>query len=140
AALRASSLSLRNLMKHLTRLTLVPALLAVALIAGSGCAKPYSIQRVGTVVPAKRPADRDIPLYATGSPHGGLPVALVQSRQGTRRDDRTLTRQLDDLKQAAREAGADAVIDVQLLPIRRRGWRSDPNTPVPSWRHDDWLE
>jgi hypothetical protein len=115
---------------------------AVALLVFSGCGKPYKIKPLSGLdtFPVERAEDREIPIYSSPAPRDGIAYAVLQSRRVREKSQENIELLYDDIARAARDANADAVVDLQILPVRRRGWMSDPNTPFPSWKHGKWLE
>lgn len=108
-------------------------------IMASGCTR-HTVHPVTDYASVERPREREIPIYSEAGPHQGVPVALVQSRRLRDRSDDSLRVQLEDIRRAALDANADAVVNLELLPVRRTGFEEDPMTPFLSPRQNTWME
>jgi len=115
------------------------AVVMLLLVASAGC-KRYEVRRLTYYESADRPRDRDVPMYSGDGPHKGIEIAVVQSRRAGDRSERNLQRQYDDLRRAALDLNADAIVQIEMLPARRAGFMRDPLTPFPAPKMGEWKE
>ena len=61
-------------------------------------------------------------------------VAILQSKVFGDQTKKSIALMLKDLRRLARKVGADAVIDIHMLPMRYEGMVIDERIPFPAWR------
>jgi len=75
------------------------------------------------------PAEEKISLYVNEVERPHVKIAYVQSTGAANKETETVREQLRDLREKAREAGADAVVNVQQLSDKIRGYVRDEKVP-----------
>jgi uncharacterized protein YbjQ (UPF0145 family) len=61
-------------------------------------------------------------------------IAILQSRYYENQSKENKTKMLADMRNLARRVGADAVMDVHILPKRFQGMVADEKVPFPAWK------
>jgi hypothetical protein len=110
---------------------LVTLLFAATMI--SACGTPRVNRLTDERFPAV-PADQEVKLYVNEVQRPHVKIAQVQSFADPNQDADTKRRQLQELRDTARDLGADAVMSVTQLNQQVRGMVRDERTPFPSLR------
>ncbi len=115
--------------------TAVLLMLAAAIAPTASAAPCAKIPRVRPIDHACLPAGRSparIPVYRGEGPGDYVEIAYVDSYSCLERDEETVKAQLEDLDANARAAGADGLIRLKQLAIKKTGFVNNPRTPFPS--------
>ena len=137
--LHGASLTMMNLNRILLFLCTVGTAVLLA-----GCSTTCGGRApVRAIDQAHLPAPRnysDLPLYRRDIDTEYVEIASIDSVVMPRNDTDSVKCMLEDLKAKACAAGADAVVKVQLLEQKKRGFVNNPRTPFPSWKQGEWQE
>jgi hypothetical protein len=107
---------------------LVIAGCAVVILA-VGCAMPR-VYRLTDQKRASLPAGASVDLYIGKLKAPNERIAIVDSERYATKDDAAKERMLEELKRRARKVGAEAVQDIRLLAVRKRGMIADDRAPI----------
>jgi len=65
-------------------------------------------------------------------------IAIINSPFYPDQTDQTKVEMLEDLRRLARRVGADAVMDIHMLPKRFEGMVMDDRVPFPAWKQGEY--
>jgi hypothetical protein len=104
------------------------AALLLTPLAGSGCGE---YKMLVSNPPARQTAGAP-ELFATGAERPGRIIAVVQSSARAGLEDAVLAKHVRELRRAASRAGADAVINIRMLTVKKEGYIYDEAPPFPA--------
>lgn len=110
-------------------------LLMIPLLAGCGGPRELLLSEESL---KKRPRLYPIDIYEGKVFESHREIAQIETRAWARDNEQTRIRMLDELRERAREHGADAVHDVRILTREISGYTADERTPFPSVRQGDY--
>lgn len=84
------------------------------------------------------PDDQEIKLYINQTKRPHMPIAFINSKSDSNLEPETKKAQLEDLKERARELGADAVINIRNLNNKVNGFTVDERVPFHSYRQGNY--
>lgn len=135
--LEPSVLRRRGSRSVLCSLLLVVAAATVA-VAGSGCGRARIHPLVAQAPPRLTTGEPEVFATTPERPYREIAVITTQPRQGM--EDEVLRVHLKALRRAAERAGADAVMNVRLLTVKKEGYVRDPAPPFPAVKQGAWAE
>ncbi len=124
---------LMSFSRFLTRAVVFIFIAAIAV----GC-NTASIRRLAWEDYAPKPTSDTIELYVGKVSRPYKPIAILQSKSFGDQTVQSKTRMMKDLRRLARKIGADAVIDIHMLPRRFEGMVMDERVPFPAWRPGEY--
>lgn len=110
---------------------------ACAALALAGCAGPRELA-IEAPKNESRPFGYPVDTYVGEVPETHREIAVIESKAYQNDSAEARQRQLEDLRERARELGADAVQGVRLLTKRVRGYSADERTPFLSFRQGEY--
>jgi len=108
-----------------------------ALFLLCSCNRPYVHRVVWDKYP---PRDKNAPVEMfvgrVARPH--TIIAVLQSHYSSDQTDESKAQMLAQIKKLALRVGADAVMDVRMVPKRFEGMIMDDKVPFPAWKPGDY--
>ena len=104
----------------------------------SGC-NTSSVQRLTMDRYPRKSMDAPIEMFVGTIARACKPVAILNSKYYDDQSDDAKAKMLLNLRNMAREIGADAVIEIQMLPKRFEGMVADDKTPFPAWKPGNYY-
>lgn len=104
----------------------------------SGC-NTTSVYRLTSVEYEEKHEEAPIELFVGVLQRPYTPIAVVQSRHYSEQTEQAKAKMVAEIKKSARKIGADAVMDLHLLPKRFEGMVMDERIPFPAWKPGDYY-
>ncbi len=118
-------------MKSRNPLILVVMCLVAGMLLG-GC-NTASVQRLAMDQYPAKSQDAPMEMFVGTIARAHKPIAILNSKSYRDQSEANKAEMLSSLRNMARKIGADAVIEIQMLPKRYEGMVADSMTPFPSW-------
>lgn len=103
-----------------------------------GC-NTSGVQRLSGEKFSPKAPDADVEMFVGTISRDHIPVAILNSKHYTDQSDDSKAKMLANLKELAREAGADAVMEIRILPKRFEGMVVDEKPPFPAWKPGNYY-
>ena len=116
------------------------------------CARPMGILLAGLVAAcggprmlriaeeplAPLPPETPVAIYVGEVEPVVREVAIIESDRAVYEDEATRLKQIEQLRAKARALGANAIQEVEILPVQVRGFTPDERTPFKSWKQGEY--
>jgi len=99
----------------------------------NGC-NTASVQRLARDKYPQKSMDAPMEMFVGTIARAHKPIAILNSKSYADQSEENKARMLSILRNMAREIGADAVIEIQMLPKRFEGMVADDKAPFPAWK------
>jgi len=119
-------------MKERHPLILVICILLAGMLL-NGC-NTASVHRLARDKYPRKSMDAPVEMFVGTIVRAHKPIAILNSKCYTDQTEENKAMMLSSLRNMAREIGADAVIEIQMLPKRFEGMVMEDKTPFPSWK------
>jgi hypothetical protein len=103
-----------------------------------GC-NTASVQRISPEKFSPKPPDADVEMFVGTITRENIPIAILNSRHFSDQSEESKKEMLANLKVLAREIGADAVMEIRILPKRFEGMVVDDKPPIPAWKPGNYY-
>ena len=122
----------------ITKTAILTALILLGLMLFSGC-NTSSTYRLSpsSLLPVDNPENIEMFVGEIQKPH--KKIAIVQSRFYSDQSKVTKKKMLEDIRNEAAKNGADAVMDIHMLPKKFEGMVTDEKIPFPAWKPGDYY-
>ncbi|MBN1901237.1 hypothetical protein JW926_07940 [Candidatus Sumerlaeota bacterium] len=113
-------------------------ILILCLVFLLGCNTP-SAQRITEDKFPPKPPDADVEMFVGTISQDHIPIAILNSRRYPDQSEENKVLMLASLKDMARKLGADAVMEIRILPKRFEGMVVDEKPPFPAWKPGNYY-
>lgn len=103
-----------------------------------GCNTP-SVQRLSGENFSPKPPDITVEMFVGTITKDHIPIAILNSKHYMDQSDESKAMMLANLRDMARELGADAVMEIRILPKRFEGMVVDESPPFPAWKPGNYY-
>lgn len=108
-------------------------ILVICSILMGGC-NTASVHRISPEKFPQKPADADVEMFVGTISRDNIPIAILNSKHFSDQSEESKKEMLASMKDLAREIGADAVMEIRILPKRFEGMVLDEKPPFPAWK------